>query len=554
MDRAWLEESWREPDALVTALQQWLGGPTSPVFKSVPGQAYDPYHDWVIRHLHMGRTALRWYDRNHERDGGWSTLSYDELDRRCAARATWWAAQGVVPGAVVAVVLPFGVEAIVSLLAGLRLGAVVSLVETLGPAHVARRLEALAPAHVASQPFHAPWLGALAELLLPADGLVTSLDGSSHTYAADEPCALLFSPLRPLEEQPIPLPASRAYLGAIRDGTITLALRAGDALAAPGLHREQHQPALLFAALSAGATFVHVPAEDVQRDPRLLEAIPLRSVGLDTLSCEAWLEQGTSKPHWQHVFHDPEEPTDWEAWRDLVERLEPHVAMSNVVFEAASGGALLSSLRRWGRDHLLTLMNVVPAPGQPWMLLDYTDTGQPSVGDAGLFAPLAGEPGKEAPVQPQYIALARRRGGEYLYGGTIEPRRSGRVYPTQEVLATLEDCPFLRGASVAVVPAGGPTLAQRFVLLGFCGHEPDARFEALAEPRTLELRRMLTMRLGEPSLPDCIELFPLLPRLREGAVDHAWCRAQYTSGALFAKARTPVFRHTTELRQLAPTE
>lgn len=557
VDLAWLQASWSDPDALVRALQAWLGGPSpTTAFKSVPGGAYDLYHDLVTRHLHAGRTALRWYDRNHDRGEGWSSLSFDALDQRCALRAASWLEQGVEPGAVVAVMLPFGAEAVVSLLAGLRVGACVSLVEPLGPAHIAQRLEALAPKHVASEPFHAPWLGDRAGLLLEPDGLVaTTISGASHTYAAADPCAQLFSPLRPPELSPVLLTAARAYLGALRDGAITLALRAGDAMAAPGLHREQHQPALLLATLCAGATFVHVPHEEVLRDPALLDATPLRCVGLDAATGEAWLRMGNGKrPRWQHVLRNPEEPTDWEAWSELVKVLGlERTAMSNVVIDAASGGALLSSPRRLGSDHLAALMSVVPAPGQPWTLLDFTGTGQPAVGDAGVFAPMAGEPGKEAPVEPVYIALARRRGGEYLYGGTIGPRRSGRVYPAEAVLAALEDCPFLRGASMAVVPAGGATLAQRFVLLGFCGHEPDARFEALREPRSQELRRMLIERLGEDCLPDRIELWPLLPRLREGAVDHAWCHTQFASGALFAKARTPVFRRTTELRQLAIT-
>lgn len=553
VDREWLEESWREPNALVEALQAWLAGPSSAAFKSVPGARYDLYHDWVSRHVRSGTAAFRWYDRRSERDAGWSSLSYAELDQRCALRAAAWARQGVAAGAVVCVMLPFGAEAVVSLLAGLRLGACVSLLEPLGPAYVSRRLVALAPQHVASEPFYEPWLGALAGVLLASDGLEPTAGAVSHTYGPADPCALPFSPLRRPPELPVALPASLAYLGALRDGVITLALRAGDCIAAPGLHREQHQPALLFAALAVGATFVHVPAEDVLRDPGLLDAVALECVGLDAATCEARLRmRGGATHRWRHVFRNPEEPTDWEGWRELIEtRGLRDTAMSNVVFEAAAGGALLASPRRTGSRHLATLMQVVPAAGRAWVLLDFSGTGQPAVGDSGVFAPMTGEPGKEAADQPQYIALGKRRGGEYLYGGTVEPRRSGRVYPVDEVLAALEDCPFLLGASMASVPAGGATLAWRFVLLGFCGHEPDARFSALREPRCDELRRMLTTRLGEALLPDAIELYPLLPRERDGAVDHAWCHTQYITGTLFSKARTPVFRRVAELRRQA---
>src|SRR5690606_29511646 len=128
-----------------------------------------------------------------------------------------------------------GVEAVVALLAGVRLGACVSLLEPLGPFYVARRLEALAPAHVCCDAFHVPWLGEAAALRLGPEGVEAPIGAMSHTYGPDEPCALLFSPLRRPRELPIALTAAQAHLGALRDGAITLALRPGDAFAAPGL-------------------------------------------------------------------------------------------------------------------------------------------------------------------------------------------------------------------------------------------------------------------------------------------------------------------------------
>lgn len=546
-----VEESWRDPEAFVAALQTWLAGPANAVWKSVPGRRYDLYHDWVTRHVGAGITALRIHDRRI--DGEWSSLSYDELDLRCALRAAAWARQGVNPGNDVCVVLPFGIEAIVSLLAGVRIGACMSWLEPHGLDHVERRLHALAPAFVASEPHHRPWFGGLEAVELAPETFASSDLPSSHTYGPEDCCIRSFSPLRRPPEQPVALTAADAYLGALRDGAATFALRRGDAFAAPGFGGEQYQPALLFAALAVGATFVHVPAAEIARDPFLLDAVPLRTFGLDHATCEARLRGGPRPaPPWQHVFRNPEEPTDWEAWRELVEvHGFARIALSNAIVESASGGALLSSPRRMGFESLAALLHVVPAAGRPWAWLDFTRTGQRAIGDAGVFAPIVRAPGGEdAPGDPQYIVLGRRRAGEYLYGGTLEPRRSGRVVPIDEVIAALADCPFLRGASVVATPAGGATLAQRFVLLGFVGHEPRMRFDALFGPRSEELQRMLTERLGAERLPDHIELFPLVPRLREGEVDHAWCQTQYLGGALFAKARTPVFHRITELRRL----
>ncbi|MCY1059600.1 AMP-binding protein [Nannocystis sp. SCPEA4] len=498
----------------------------------------------MSRHVGSGRIALRVYTAWTAAGSRWQALSYDELHALASLRAASWAAQGVSPGAVVCIVLPFGVECVVSLLAALRLGACPSLLEPGGPDYLVRRLDALAPQHVVTEPIHIPTLGPFADRVLGTcpGGHVPRAD--SHWYRPDERCAALFSPLRRAPHVPVPVRAEALYLGALRDGAVTLALRPGDHLAAPGFDTLQHQPALLFSALLMGATYVHLAADEVLRDPLVLEAFALRSVGLGAVVAGALLRtRAIHQPRWAHVFRNPEEPTDWESWRALIETVGlGDTPMANVLIEAASGGALLCSPHRPGKAHLATLMNVVPAAGRPWRLLDFTGSGQPAVGDVGVFAT------DDAPTEPRHIVLARRHGGEYLYGGTTEPRRSGRTYPVAEVLAALADCPFLQGTDVVAVPAGGPTVEYRFVLLGFTGPEPQAQFDAMLAPRLEELRRVLCTRLMADFLPDVIELFPCAARETDGQLDRAWCQSQYLGGSLYAKVRTPVFQRLTALR------
>lgn len=546
---AFLTESWDAPTDFPTALRGWLVETGRPEFKSDALHGTALYYDSVERHLGRNRAAIHWHDSRLGPES-WRVLSYDELHARCTLRASSWAEQGLKPGSGLCVVLPPGVENIVSILAGFRLGCVVTTIEPIGVDYIANRIGAISPDHVSTHDYYKPLLKDLADLVLRPDGVDARSGTYSHTYAPGEPCARLLSPLRRARQTPVELSGDDAAAGALRDGAITYALRPGDALAAPGFDAEQHQPALLLAALHAGAAFVHIPDADVLRDPSLLDAHPLRSLGMTSRMCNALLERGRAKKHaWDHVFKNPEEPMDWEAWRMLIEAHDlADVAFSNVVVEAASGGALLCSARRSGKDHLSFFMNVAPAAGRPWTLLDFSRSGQRSVADVGVFAPMRGEPGEEAPMDDGYIALGRRFGRSYLYGGTVEPRRSGRVYPIPEVLAALEDCPFLDAASVTTVPAGGATLEQRFVLLGFVGDEPDSHFERHREARTAELMRMLATRLGGGLLPDDIELFPLLARRREGSVDHEWCERQYTSGALYLKSRAPAFRRVAALR------
>lgn len=550
-DSEWLHASHRTPGLFWEALFRALDESGAPTLKSRLGGGFDPYHDMVARHLGRGRTALQVHAPLAPEGQRWQALTFDELHMHCTVRAAAWAAQGVEPGAIVCVVQPFGAECVISLLTALRLGTCVSLLAPGGPEFLARRLDALAPRHIATDSFYMSVLGPHAELALgTADGAPLAVAGS-HCYRPGEACAALFSPLRRTSPAPVPLRADELLLGALRDGALTFALRPGDHLAAPDFDTHQHQPALLFAALVSGATFVHIEADEALAGPRLLERSPLRSVGLSARMCDVLLRtRAVTRPRWSHVFRNPEEPTDWESWRALIDLLGlEETPMSNVVLEAAAGGALLCSPRRPGKAHLAALMNVVPAAGRPWTLLDFTGSGQAAVGDVGVFAPLAELDGEADadPIDP-YIVLGRRHDHEFLYGGATEPRRSGRVYPVDEVLETLADCPFLRGASFVVVPSGGPTLEHRIVLLGFTGDELPAVFDPLRAPRSAELQRVIRTRLSPDHLPDRIELFPCFPRLADGKVDHGWCQSQFLGGSLHARVRTTVFQRLTALR------
>lgn len=546
----WVEESKKTPSRFLAALERRALALGINPAKSTPDAGTDLYHDLVARHLGGGRRALRCYTRAALSGAGrWEELSFDELHARCTYRASWWAVQGVGPGSPLCVVLPFGVEFAVSLLAALRLGAVVSWLEPQGPDFVTSRLAGLEPKHLATEPFFARELGPFADLVLPPDALAPLPETYSYTYGPGEVCLQLCSPLRAPPLAAVPVAADAAYFGALRDGLACLALRPGDLLALPGFHALQHQPAMLLAAWIIGAGYLHLSEEDAIREPALLAEAPVRTMGLTPRVRDAYLgARRGQRPPWAHVVRNPEEPCDWEAWQDLVKGCDlEEVPFSNLVVDAAAAGALLASARRPGKPYLARLQEVIPAPGRPWQLLDFTRSGQPSAADAGVYARVT-EDKKPKPLDPQYLVLARR-GDEYMYGGTLDPRRSGRLYPTDEVLAVAARAPFLDGAAVVPVTSGGAVSEARFVLVGFTGDEPSITFDAALEPRRAALLRLLAAALGAEALPDRIELFPLYARKVDGAIDLEWIQAQYLGGLLFRKAQTPVFRRLGALRR-----
>jgi hypothetical protein len=531
----WLQQSWADPEGFISALTAAQGGRGAPPPKSRPGQHYDFFHDLVIRHLDSERIAFRAYDRLR----GWQTLGYRQLHDQAARRGSEWAEQGVKPGAKLCLVYNFGAELLISLMAALRLGACVSLLPPQGTHFVSRRLAALEPDHIAAEPHQVPLLKGFEKLLLRSRG--NALPGfTSYTYKPDEPVGLLFSPLVDPPGTPVPLTASDAWHGALCDGLLTFKLGPGEHLAAPGFHLLQHQPALLFATLLRGATFLHLELADLEHEQAPLFEHPLHALGVTPALRDILLRsRGKSLKNVSLWFRSPEEQLDWHAWRMWVRQCGlAEVPHANVLVDGAAGGMVVGSLRRVGDIHT----DVFPAAGRSWTLKDLNLSGQEAPGDVGVFTLL---PDKGRP--PGYTVLSRIR-RQYHYASTRDARRDGRVYPSAEVVAALGDLPFVAGASVVAVPTGGMTGHHRYVLLVFTGAETQAVAAREAGARQLELRRRLELRLGAEFLPDRLEFYPLYPRRKKGAVDDAWCRSQYLTGALHCKSTDPMFQALTAMR------
>ena len=350
---------------------------------------------------------------------------------------------------------------------------------------------------------------------------------------------MLFSPLYDPPSEPRPLSADAAFLAAARDGLFAHQLGAGHLLAAPGFPPLQHRPALVFTALLAGATWLEIPEDEVVANPGLLAKFPLQSLGVSAPVRDALLANGPGKlssvAHW---FRNVEEPFDSEALPRFVGELGlSKTPASSLLVDATVGGCALQSVRRRTADWRL-----LPAPGQPYALYDVVSRKE-AVGAHGLFAPRP-----EARPTEVGHAMVSRNGPELAYGGTATPRRDGRVYPSDEVVAAVSGLPFCAGAFVLPIAGGGMTGAYLFTLCIFTGAEtPEEALKKQGE-RDAAIEREIVRRLGREFLPDVKEYFPLYPRIKKGAVDRAWCETQYRMGLLARKSREPMFQALTALR------
>lgn len=535
---AWLEASWQQPEPFFQALWAYTAERWPEPLKSRPYEGQDFYHDGVVRHLRQGREALV----SRAPGQGWHRLSYAELHARVTALAATWEAEGVEPGQGVALVLPVSESYVLALLTALRLGLVVSPLPPQGAAFVRNRLGALAPQYVVCHARHAPLLGEGAWRPLPLSptrgaSLVPPL--RSHTYAAQEPVARLFSPLGATPEQPVELSAGALFLGLLRDAVLVLRLRAEDRVALPGFEPLQHQPWALLVTLLAGGCFLEVEEEDLaEEDSQALLAPTV--VGLSPALRERLLAGQGRTESWRLWVRNPAEPYDLERWQQLEERLAARRQCRgmSLVANAAFGGSLLFSAAQARPSPF----SVLPTPGQPWQLADVLGSGQPSRADSGLYAAL-GEEAQEAAFGR--FLLSRTRTG-YFFAGSPRLGAHGQTYPEREVLQVVQSHPGVVGAAVVITPASPQLHRTRVSLLVFTPPLEQSPGELRAG-----LERRIARELGARYRPEQVCFYPLTPRRTEqGEVDADWCRWQFLSGALDRKASDELFRLLTQARWL----
>lgn len=536
----WLPLSWEDPEAFFLALwaeaEEALGGPA----KSQLATGIDFFADLIVRHLHRAPhcPALRWSDPVE----GWQSLSLWQLEAQASALASVLVKAGAQPGECLALVLPTGAPFLIGLLAALHVGCVVTPILPFGSTYVQRLLEFSQAKRVISCAPYTALRGLLDYRPLVLSKELLAQAGRrppTATYAPNAPAFLIPSPLR-APDTLVQLTAADAYNAALRDGLLIFGLRPGDTLAAP--FTPQYLPATQLAALLCGAGLMELSAQAVRRDASPLFATSPRAVVLSRTARDALVETAEEPVSWGSWFQDPQEGFDVPGWERAERKLGlgsiPH---ANLLWDSASGGAVLVSLVRRGSPHPY----LAPAPGCRHMLGGIYAAG-PAVTDVGRLVLLrpdglpAGSPGE---------ALLLRTESGFMYGGSALPRRAGWAYPVRDAVTVLQEAKALStlvGASVVEIAGGGPFGHALSVLVLFTGGHPSDSVDIA------ECIALLERELGPAGRPDRVEVFPLYPRRQGGIVageiDVDWVHGQYISGELYQKTGSPLFRSLNRVR------
>jgi hypothetical protein len=501
--------------------------------KGQPGGGFDLYHDCVLAQIGKRRAALVAYE-----DGDPAQVTFEALHDRASALAPAWLAAGVVPGDCVAIVLPVGFEYAAALATALRLGLVAAPLPPLGPTYVRSRIARLAPDHVVSVGRHLRTLPPGTSPLPIAPGADDESPASSHVYTDEEPALRLLSPFGGVDADPVELSAAALHEALLRDAMLVFALEGDDRVAAPGLDPLQLQPLTLLTAWIAGATWVELEARDVEVDSKIAVKAGVTVLGVSRKVRDLLLRQGgegvAPGTSWFRSLNDV---YDHDRWAQLARTLGARKASGfSVLANAASGGAHLFAPR--GLE--LQPMQTWPAPGRVFQMSQVGAGLLPSLSDSGTYTPLLG---KEADASLLEVALARQGEG-WTLGGSIALGPEGRTVPAREIASAAERHPAVRAAAVVVAP-GRWIHDAHAVLLLFVEADPSS---GAPEPVPLaEVEALVRREMGDRHAPTRIETYGVRPRFADGAVDEAWCRSQYLSGALALKARLPLFAASARL-------
>jgi hypothetical protein len=532
---AWVESSWNEPERFAEALMAVHSGNSPVKIKSRAYIGYDFVFDILHRIDNPKRAAIRF--AGHTGD---TVLTYGDLSKKVSSTASYWLTRGVEPGARLTILLPFGEEYIVALLAALSIGAVSTFITPAENSITLSRLEASQRDYLVTESIYQRFVSCDDDVLPPVAWEAGEAAGQLHFFSYDT-SSVVFSLLDYCvfreDGKPLDLSADAAYISALRDGKILLQLYPGVEFGAPFVDLKKYNPSLILAVLFCGGTWVEAPEKDV--DWWLKQKLGSILVGREFRDrlLNADIQE---KPLWGQLIRDSGDQDSLDLWQSFVlHRQFADVYHSVALWNSAMGGAFLWSVP----VKSAASQGMFPAPGNLWALADPLDLKTESVIEYGVFTPLW--KGQEISPQTASQALLSKHGTNWHIGAWIHGTRKGIRYPVEIVSEFIKKLAYDKNFLLCQVDLIY-NLDKRFDLLFFQRGLTSQEEGAVS----LDLRRVITSELGEECVPSRIKFIPVVTRNVDSNIDREWAFTQYRSGLLARMAKKNVFHTISGIRTL----
>ena len=284
---------------------------------------------------------------------------------------------------------------------------------------------------------------------------MTSNFPKNHVYSAQDVVLQAIGCHQLNEESLSSLTAEEMYLCALRDGFLTLGLKAGSTWAYTPRCSLREQPSHLLMALLNGATTLYITEKTLQTQPQLLESETIDVIGVSNFLKSLWLEhKGFPRQKircWYQYLCDSHDERSWEKFIEK-HKLEK-IPVCRFFIDNSQGGILFASLPALGKANI----GVWPALGVPWDLLQPNQLQQRATLPFGVF---------QQNSATSNLILGELHNG-WIVASTVHPNKEGYTLPISAIESSVSALDFVESAVLLTMPIANASLTCQMVLIVF---------------------------------------------------------------------------------------
>jgi len=492
--------------------------------KSVNGDSYNLYHDFISRFIHNEDAGILF-----QSSAGIEKYTPRQIDLLVETLCRAWVDQGVIAGKVILIVVDTTLRRYVSILAALRLGLVISLLDSKAPLVIQDAISRLNPDFISIESKLVD--STFAERVLKISGNFEPITIPVESYAFSSPVFHLFDSFSPRESSIKVISVERFFSGMIRDAHFILGLKPGYTLCTGDIEKSLATPLLEMACLFAGAKLHLIESEWLVNHPDCVFESQAQVVSISARLRDLLLKNSTtvmSPSPIERWFRSANETLNFTDWQALINQCGlQNVPHADIFFNAALGGIIACS--DWKTD-IFDLM-LSPVVGQAWYKGDIANPTLETMQEFGRYCLKIDE---RLDITP--IVISQHQ-SQMKYLGFYPPGRQGLTYPTQLVLDAIK---IEAAWHVCIeVPLGIGENRVQYILIAFCD-----------ERSSDELRTIIGKKIGDEAMPDKILNMDYIPRLTStGTPNIAWCQQMFMGGEFQRRLNHPFYKLINQLRK-----
>jgi hypothetical protein len=492
--------------------------------KSVHGDSYNLYHDFISRFIHNEDAGIIF-----QGSAGVEKYTPYQIDLMVETLCCAWINQSVISGKVILIVMDTTLRRYVSILAALRLGLVISLLDSKAPFVIQEAISILNPDFISIESKLVD--SAFAERVLKISGNFELTTIPIESYSLGSPLFYLFYSFSPRESSIKVISVERFFSGVIRDAHFILDLKPGYTLCTGDIEKSLASPLLEMACLFAGAKLHLIELDWLVNHPYCVFESQAQVVSISARLRDLLLKNSkavVSPSRIQRWFRSANEALNFTDWQALINQYElENVPHADIFFNAALGGIIACS--DW-KTNIFDLM-LSPVVGQAWYKGDIANPTIETMQEFGRYCLKVDE---RLDITPIVISQHQSK---IKYLGFYPPGRQGLTYPTQLVLDAIK---IETAWHVCVeVPLGVGENRVQYILLAFCDDRSSD-----------ELRVIIEKKIGGEAMPDKIVNMDYIPRLiSTGTPNIAWCQQMFIGGEFQRRLNHPFYQLINKLRK-----